>query len=186
MIRNVHARELHASAGEVGALLDSLGSSDDRLWPHRWPKLRLDGALAVGAAGGHGPIRYSVERYEPGRRIVFRFAPGLGIDGTHGLEVEPHARDGCSVVRHVLEGRLYGLAQLRWPVAVRWLHDALVEDLLDRAELEVQGSVARPARWSPWVRLLRGFLSRTRMPLAPRAQAERSRAPAVHAAKSDA
>jgi hypothetical protein len=186
MIRNVHARELHASAGEIGALLDSLGSSDDRLWPHWWPKLRLDGPLAVGAAGGHGPIRYSVEQYEPGRRVVFRFAPGLGIDGTHWLEVEPQTRDGRTVLRHVLEGRLYGRALLTWPVAVRWLHDALLEDLLDRAELEVQGSVARPARWSPWVRLMRGVLSRARIPLGPRAQAERSRAPAVHAANSDA
>jgi hypothetical protein len=186
MIRNVHARELHASAGEVGALLDSLGSDDDRLWPHRWPQLRLDGPLAVGAAGGHGPIRYSVEEYEPGRRVVLRFAPGLGIDGTHRLELEPHAGAGRTVLRHVLEGRLYGRARLGWPVAVRWLHDALLEDLLDRAELEAQGSVARPARWSPWVRLLRNVLSRTRIPRAPRAQAERSRAPAVHAANSDA
>jgi hypothetical protein len=33
---------------------------------------------------------------------------------------------------------------------------ALIEDLLDRAELEVTGTVASPARWSPWVSLLRG------------------------------
>jgi hypothetical protein len=36
----------------------------------------------------------------------------------------------------------------RWP--------AMREDLLDRAELAVTGVVASPARWSPWVRLLRG------------------------------
>jgi hypothetical protein len=42
-----------------------------------------------------------------------------------------------------------------WPVAIRWLHDAVLEDLLDRAELAVTGTVARPAVWSPWVRLLR-------------------------------
>jgi hypothetical protein len=38
---------------------------------------------------------------------------------------------------------------------VRWLHDALIEDLLDRAVQAAGGAVVRPARWSPSVRLLR-------------------------------
>jgi hypothetical protein len=33
ILRNVHERRFRAAAGEVGALLDSLASSDDRLWP---------------------------------------------------------------------------------------------------------------------------------------------------------
>ena len=183
MIRNVHARELVASAADVGALLDSLASDDDRVWPIEWPPVRFDGPLEVGASGGHGPIRYSVVIYEPGRVLECRFAPGLGLDGTHRLAVEP-VDDNRTVLRHVLEGRLYGITRLTWPVAIRWLHDALLEDLLDRARLAVEGRVAHPARWSPWVRVLRAFFRRA--PLAPRPQAERSRAPAVHAAKSEA
>jgi hypothetical protein len=37
----------------------------------------------------------------------------------------------------------------------RPLHDALIEDSLDRAEHAVTGIVARPARWSGTVRQLR-------------------------------
>ncbi|MGH9025618.1 MAG: SRPBCC family protein [Acidimicrobiia bacterium] len=184
MIHNVHSRAFDAPATQVGALLDSVASAGDRLWPRRWPKLRLDCPLAVGAAGGHGPIRYSVERYEPGRTIVFRFAPGLGVDGTHRLVVEPQSAEGCTVLRHVLEGTPYGITRVTWPLAVRWLHDALLDDLLDRAELELTGFVARPARWSPWVRFLRSLFAKMRVPRGPGAQAER--APAVHAANSDA
>jgi hypothetical protein len=58
----------------VGALLGRLGSVDDRLWPKdRWPAMRLDRPLQVGARSGHGLIRYRVELFEPARRVRFRF-----------------------------------------------------------------------------------------------------------------
>jgi hypothetical protein len=44
---------------------------------------------------------------------------------------------------------------LVWPLAIRWLHDACLEDLLDRAGAEVGSPAASPSRWSPWVRVLR-------------------------------
>lgn len=76
MVLNIHTRDLHTSRDAVGALLDSLASKQDLLWPHdRWPTMRLDRPLQIGAAGGHGPIRYRVEWYEPGRAVLFRF-PG--------------------------------------------------------------------------------------------------------------
>ncbi len=31
-----------------------------------------------------------------------------------------------------------------WPLVIRFLHDALIEDLLDRAELEVTGHGGQP------------------------------------------
>jgi hypothetical protein len=37
---NVHQRLLHASPERVGALIDSLASPEDRLWPGRWPRKR--------------------------------------------------------------------------------------------------------------------------------------------------
>lgn len=115
--------------------------------------------LAVGAAGGHGPIRYSVEAYTPGTMVRLRFAPSLGLHGTHALLVLSDG-DGGTLLRHELVARTSGRMRLAWPMAVRWLHDALIEDLLDRAETEVDGAVARPARWSPWVRLLHALARR--------------------------
>jgi len=92
MVLNIHTRELHTSREAVGALLDSLASKQDLLWPlDRWPAMRLDRPLQVGAVGGHGPIRYRVEWYEPGRAVLFRFTGMRGFHGSHGFEVKDSA-----------------------------------------------------------------------------------------------
>lgn len=154
-MRNVHERSIDAPADVVGALLDRIAGEDDPLWPTpAWPPIRFDRALAAGATGGHGPIRYSVEEYEPGRRLRCRFDPAIGVDGFHELTVEPQ-HDGKSVLRHVISARLSGRMRLAWPLSIRWLHDALIEDLLDNAQLAATGRLAKRARWSAWVRLQR-------------------------------
>ena len=59
-VRNVH-RHTIGSPERLGGLLAGLGSDTDELWPGgRWPRMRLDGPLAVGARGGHGPVRSSM------------------------------------------------------------------------------------------------------------------------------
>jgi hypothetical protein len=161
-VLNIHQRWLPGPPERVGALLDGLAGPGDRLWPNdRWPAIRFDRPLGPGADGGHGPIRYRVASYDPGRRVSFRFTGMPGVDGGHRLEVEP-AGPGAAVLRHVAEARFSGRWLVIWPLVVRPLHNALIEDLLDRAELAVTGTVAGPARWSPWVRLLRGRLRRRR------------------------
>jgi L-amino acid N-acyltransferase YncA len=160
-VRNIHERLLLASPAEVGALIDSLAGPDDRLWPgERWPALRLDGRLAAGATGGHGPIRYTVESYVPGRLIRFRFTRPSGFNGTHSFIVEP-APGGAALLRHDLEMRATGTAWLSWPVVFRPLHNALIEDALDRASAAVGGHSSAP-RWSPWVHALRAVLRHSR------------------------
>ncbi|MCO1659174.1 DUF2867 domain-containing protein [Pseudonocardia humida] len=159
MVRNVHERRLPVPPGELAPLLERLGGPRDALWPSpRWEPMVLDGPLAVGAAGGHGRIRYRVTGHEPGRRVEFAFEPGTGFDGMHAFSIEPDGGSG-SVLRHVAEGRLTGPMVLLWPLVVRWLHDAVLEDLLDRAERAAGTGPARPARWSPWVRVLRAVLA---------------------------
>jgi hypothetical protein len=150
-VLNVHQRRLAVSPDEAGSLIDSLAGPDDRLWPHHaWPPMRFDRPLAVGAVGGHGPIRYVVSHYVPGQWIRFRFTGPRGFDGFHELTVS--TQDDGTLLRHTLSMRLHGWARLSWPLVFRPLHDALIEDGLDRA-----GVVGRPARWSPYVRLLRGL-----------------------------
>lgn len=154
MIRNVHERDFLADPAAVGALIDTLASSDDRLWPRdRWPAMRFDRRLAVGAVGGHGPVRYSIVAYEPGRSIRFRFSAPRGFVGTHGFDVAPLAGGGARLA-NVLEMRVEGPAIFSWPIVFRWLHDALIEDALDRAAVAL-GETPRNARWSPCVRFLR-------------------------------
>ncbi len=162
MIHNVHERHLAAPAEQVGALLSSLGSPDDRLWPaDRWPPLELDGPVRPGARGGHAAIRYTVTEHLPGRRVAFTFDEPTGLVGSHRFEVDEHP-DGGSVLRHVLDAQPHGSMRLLAPLAVRWLHDALLEDALDRAERSLGVGPGRPARWSPYVRLLRRLAVRSR------------------------
>jgi len=160
-VGNEHERRLNVLPSEVGRLLDTLGSPNDRLWPHRtWPPLRLDKPLAVGSVGGHGPIRYRCVAYEPGRRVEFEFiSKGLskGLQGRHAYWVEQEA-DGSALLRHTLHAKMDFMAYLRWLLIVRPLHDALVEDSLDKAQLHLRGKVARDRRWSARVRLLRRAL----------------------------
>jgi len=156
-VHNVHEREFDLSLASVGSLIDSLASSNDRLWPNdKWPPMRFDRALAVGARGGHGPIRYSIEEYQPSRLVVFRFLAPRGFDGTHRYEVAE--QQGRTVLRHVLEMHATGLARLSWPLLFQPLHDALIEDSLDKAVVSLGNVLRNAARWSISVRVLRHAL----------------------------
>jgi len=154
--RSVHRRRFDAPLERLGALLDTLSTTDDRLWPRdQWPAQRLDRGLEVGSRGGHGPIRYTVSAYVPGRHVRYEFTRPRGFDGWHAFDIEP--RDGGAELRHTIEMRIRGLARLTWPLIFRPLHDALLEDLLDRAALEL-GQAPRGCPWSSWVRVLRAVL----------------------------
>lgn len=158
MVYNIHQRTFRSTEARLGELLDQIAGPADPLWPRHWPRVRLDRPLGVGADGGHGRIRYSVAEYEPGRRVLFRFRAPTPLDGTHCFEVLPGPVPGTAVLRHVMTGRLLALGWLSWTFVIHWLHDALLEDLLDRAGRAAGDPPATPARWSPWVRLCRRLL----------------------------
>jgi len=159
MFYNTHERLLTSTPAEVWPLMASLSSSEDALWPvRRWPAMRFDRPLGVGARGGHGPVRYEVAAIEPQRSVVFRFTPDFGIRGSHRLEIEPRGQG--SVLRHVLEGESTGSMHLMWPLAFRPLHDALIEDAFDRAEASLAKRAWQPRRLSSRVRLLRRLAAR--------------------------
>jgi hypothetical protein len=162
-IHNVHERRLHGPVEPVGELVDGLAGPEDRLWPwDKWPPMKLDLPLMVGSDGGHGLVRYAVSEYEPGRRIVFRFHEhGLtkGMIGGHHFEVVDSG-EGNVVLRHVIQAECDFKTWLRWAGVIRPLHDALLEDALDRAERVMNPQTAASAKWSPWVRFLRFLLRR--------------------------
>ncbi|MHA6619740.1 DUF2867 domain-containing protein [Pseudonocardia sp. DLS-67] len=167
MVRNIHERVVAAPLERVGPLLDRLGGPDDVLWPTpAWRPMVLDGPVAVGSSGGHGPIRYRVTGYVPGREVEFTFTPGMGIDGTHTFTAEPAGPDR-TLLRHVIDGRVTGPARLTWPLGIRWAHDAVLEEILDNAERALGAEPASPARRSVWVRLIRGFGTPRARPVPP-------------------
>ncbi|PSJ24505.1 hypothetical protein B7P34_33065 [Streptosporangium nondiastaticum] len=161
-VYNVHERLLPVKASEAGALIDSLASDGDLLWPRgSWHPMTFDRPLSVGAVGGHGPVRYRVAAYVPATWVRFTFSGPRGFHGFHEFAALPAsgapAGGDRSVLRHTLAMAARGPARLTWPLFWRPLHNACLEDGLDRAELACTGTVARPARWSPYVRALRTF-----------------------------
>ncbi|MFF5970067.1 SRPBCC family protein [Streptomyces sp. NPDC012769] len=160
-VYNVHERLLVATEAEVGALIDTLASgADDRLWPGAtWGPMEFDRPLEPGAAGGHGPVRYTIAGYAPGRWIRFDFTGPRGFHGFHEFAVAPVDAQRTRL-HHTLTMTTSGLARVTWPLAWRPLHDSCLEDALDRAESACTGTVARPARWTPYVRLLRRLAAR--------------------------
>ncbi|WP_327011116.1 DUF2867 domain-containing protein [Dactylosporangium sp. NBC_01737] len=155
-MQNVQSRTIDAPADRMGALLDRLATPDDPLWPTpAWPPMRFDRPLTPGATGGHGMIRYTVLEHVPGRLLRCRFDPTIGVLGEHELRIDPAATGTGTTVTHVIRGDLTGAMRILWPVAIRWLHEALLQDLLDNAERAGTGTVREPARWSLWVRLMR-------------------------------
>ena len=157
-IINVHQRLLQAPPERAGALIDTLASPQDLLWPRtHWPRMVLDAPLGVGAAGGHGPIRYVVEAYAPGLQVRFRFTSPRGFDGWHALEVLDATHVHC-VLEHRIEMNITGTALLTWPLVFGPLHDALVEDALANAQRAL-GLVPHAPPWSAHVRFLRWLLA---------------------------
>ncbi|MEJ2621634.1 MAG: SRPBCC family protein [Candidatus Thiodiazotropha sp.] len=151
---NIHESELTASAPTVGVVIDNLATQKDVFWPRdQWPAMYFDRPLAVGAIGGHGPIRYIVDAYQPGRMARFRFTDMPGFNGHHWLEVLPGPTQG-SILRHTIQMEVTGWARLYWLLIVRYLHDALLEDALYQAQIAM-GIPATQRPWSLWVKFLR-------------------------------
>ncbi len=138
--------------------MDSLASKEDRLWPCRmWPPMKFDRPLSVGASGGHGPVRYFVEQYDAGKLVQFRFTAPRGFNGVHRLEVLAKGTNKTEL-RHTIEMNAEGPALLSWPILIRPLHNALVEDALTLVEVRL-GLEKHVNNWSVYVRVLRWIAS---------------------------
>jgi hypothetical protein len=165
-IFNRHEIEIAAAPEEIGELIDTLATANDLLWPRfRWPRMRLNKPLSIGARGGHGPIGYWIEEYEPGGRILFRFENtqwiSRGLEGYHTLFME--RGEHATKLVHEIVGTIRGRALLLWPLAIRPLHDALIEDALALAAKHFHPSHPFPPELSLRVRILRR-LARMRLP----------------------
>lgn len=160
-VLNVHERTLLTSRADAWRLIVNLGSKHELLWPKRWPAMRFDRPLGLGAAGGHGPIGYYVQDLVPEESIRFRFTAPRGFEGYHEFRILPQL--GSLTFRHTVRVKTRGLATAYWLLILRPVHDALVEDLMDRASSYASGCEFH-SRWPLRVRFTRWLLRQLPQP----------------------
>lgn len=150
---NIHKREIQQPKAEIAKLFNTLATDNDMmLATDKWSPMKLDKGLQVGSKGGHGPITYFVTDYQPGKSITFQFSL-TGFNGFHKFdinELEPNKAE----LSHIIDMTTTGSMSLKWALAIRWLHDAYIEDAFDKVENHfIQEK--KSSEWSLWVRTLR-------------------------------
>jgi hypothetical protein len=121
----------------------------------KWPPMKLDKGLKVGSRGGHGSIKYFVTEYQPKKSITFQFLL-TGFNGFHRfgiIDLEPNKTE----LLHIIDMTTTGSATLKWVLAIRWLHDAYIEDAFDKVENHFSKDKKR-RKWTLWVKLLRRIM----------------------------
>lgn len=151
---NIHSRILHQPKAAISALLETLATKNDGMMPiENWPAMRLKEGLKVGSKGGHGPIRYTVNKYSPGKLIQFEFTKPKGFHGLHRFEIV-ELENAQTELKHTIEMNTTGIGTVIWTLAIRWLHDALIEDAFDKVENHFS-TARKKTEWNIWVRILR-------------------------------
>jgi len=154
---NIHKRIVFQPKEKLSDILDSLSTKNDQLWPkEKWPPMLFRKGLKEGAIGGHGPIMYSINKYEIGNLIDFNFIKPKGFNGIHKFEITKIKNDQTEL-KHTINMTLSGKGILTWYIAIKWLHDALLEDCLDKVENHFQ-TEKKKTKWNLWVVFLRSLL----------------------------
>lgn len=158
-IINIHQREYHQPYARLCDILETLSSRNDRLWPNEiWPPMILSDGLAVHSRGGHGPIGYYISNYDPGKCIEFTFTQPEDFVGTHTFEILVISESLC-ILKHTIDMDLNSRGAVVWCCAIKWLHDALLEDCLDKVHNQLEESMIHSPH-NFWVKILRWLLKK--------------------------
>lgn len=158
-VTNIHQRDYNQPVTVISEILDTLSTRNDRLWPNEiWPPMILNNGLEINSFGGHGPIGYYISNYDYGKSIEFTFTKPTEYIGTHKFDII-EMTDNTTQLRHTINMNLNLKGIVTWYFAIKWLHDALLEDCLDKVhnqfnEIKVQS----PHNF--WARTLRNLLKR--------------------------
>jgi hypothetical protein len=153
---NIHKRQINQPKTELVRLLKTLATDNDMiLATDKWPPMRLDKGLQVGSKGGHGHIKYFVTDYQPDNSITFQINL-KGFDGFHKFEFSENEPNKTQLT-HIIDLTTSGTATLKWALAIRWLHDAYIEDAFDKVENHFTKDKKR-SEWSWWVKKLRKIM----------------------------
>jgi hypothetical protein len=161
-VTNIHIRTIDQPLAKVSSLLGTLSSKGDMIWPkEKWPPMRFRDGLIVGARGGHGPIKYIIEKYNPGEIIEFKFIKPSGFHGIHRFELKTvktlensDLENTKTEITHVIDMKTSGFGTFLWIFFIRPLHNALLEDALDKVENHFL-TTKKNTRWNLWVIFLR-------------------------------
>tara|TARA_R110000868_G_scaffold166151_1_gene400088 strand:+ start:5817 stop:6311 length:495 start_codon:yes stop_codon:yes gene_type:complete len=153
-VLNIHKRTIHQPKSKVSELLKTLSTENDLIGPkENWPEMKFKDGIQVGAKGGHGPIRYTVEKYDPNEIIQFRFSKPIGFNGIHKFEIR-ELSDKQTELKHTIDMNTEGKATLKWLFVIRSLHNALLEDGFDKLE-NIFSNEKRHSEWNIWVKMIR-------------------------------
>ena len=153
-VLNIHQRKIQISKERIVALFSSLATEEDKVWPkENWPKMRFKDGLKNGSQGGHGPIRYQIIDYQPSSHIIFKFQKPEGFNGIHKFEIAELGSTETEI-KHTIQMKTSGMGILKWLLAVRWLHDALIEDAFDKIQNQLT-PIQEKTEWNFWVKILR-------------------------------
>lgn len=156
-IVNIHQRDYELPVSVLSDVLNSLSSNNDLLWPkEEWMPMVLDNGLNPNSKGGHGPIGYYVKKYEFGKMVEFCFTKPKEFVGTHKFEITEFGAEK-SLLKHTIDMQVNIKGLVSWYVAIKWLHDALLEDSLDKVHNLNHESKANTPH-SFWVKTLRKIL----------------------------
>lgn len=158
-VLNIHKRTLNQPIDKLAELLKTLSTENDRIWPkEKWPEMKFKEGIKIGAKGGHGPIRYSVEKYNPNELIQFRFSKPNGFNGIHKFEIN-ELSDQKTEIKHTIDMNTEGKGTLIWFFAICSLHNALIEDGFDKLENNFFDN-RKSTKWNIWVKFLRKYMSK--------------------------
>ena len=154
---NIHKRIIHQPKEKIALIFDSLSTKNDQLWPkEKWPPMIFKKGLTEGAIGGHGPIKYSIIKYIPENLIEFKFLKPNGFLGIHKFEIIEIEKEK-TVLKHTINMTVSGKGIFAWYIVIKWLHDALLEDCLDKVENNFLTD-NKKTKWNLWVIVLRKIL----------------------------
>jgi len=161
-VLNIHTRIIHQSKNVIVEILKTLSTENDKVWPKdKWPPMKFKEGIKVGAKGGHGPIRYSVEQYNPNTIIQFRFLRPIGFNGIHKFEINELSNEKTEV-KHTIDMNTTGKGTLIWILAIRSLHNALIEDSFDQLENNFSEN-KKSSQWSFWVKFMRKQIAKRKI-----------------------
>lgn len=154
---NLHTRTINQPKHKVEELFRTLSSKNDMmLATDKWSPMILDNGLNVGSKGGHGPIKYKVQDYNPDNYIQFQFTEPKGFNGLHKFEIT-ELDTNVTELKHSIDMNTTGSATLKWVFVISWLHDAYIEDAFDKVENHFAND-KKNCKWTIWVKILRRML----------------------------